>query len=54
MLPLLLEAIQKKTGITAQVGRAKTKFVARVAAAVAHPNAACCVPAGEEAQLRKR
>jgi hypothetical protein len=51
MLPLLLEAIERKTGITAQVGKAKTKFVARVAAAVAHPNAACCVPEGKETQF---
>lgn len=51
MLPLLLETIEQKTGIVAQVGQAKTKFVARVAAAVAHPNAVCSVSDGEEARF---
>ena len=51
MIPLLLETIEQKTGIAAQVGKAKTKFVSRVAAAVAQLNADCCVPAGKEAQF---
>jgi DNA polymerase IV len=51
MIPLLLEAIEHKTGIRAQFGKAETKFVARVAAAVAHPDAACSVQEGEEAQF---
>jgi nucleotidyltransferase/DNA polymerase involved in DNA repair len=51
MIPLLLEAIEQKTGIRAQLGKAKTKFVARVAAAVAHPDTACSVPEGGEAQF---
>jgi nucleotidyltransferase/DNA polymerase involved in DNA repair len=51
MIPLLLEAIEEKTGIVAQVGQAKTKFVARVAAAVADPKTACSVPVGEEARF---
>jgi nucleotidyltransferase/DNA polymerase involved in DNA repair len=49
MLPFLLEAIQTKAGIEAQVGLAKTKFVARVAAAVASPNAPVSVQEGNEA-----
>jgi DNA polymerase-4 len=49
MLPLLLEAIHTKTGIEAQVGMAATKFVARVAAAVASPTLQVSVLKGQEA-----
>jgi nucleotidyltransferase/DNA polymerase involved in DNA repair len=49
MLPFLLEAICKETDIAAQVGKAKTKFVARVAAAIAAPNSPVSVPEGSEA-----
>jgi DNA polymerase IV len=49
MLPLLAEAIKKKTGIAIQMGQAKTKFVARVAAAVAQPDIPCAISEGQEA-----
>jgi nucleotidyltransferase/DNA polymerase involved in DNA repair len=51
MIPLLLEAIEQKTGIRAQLGKAKTKFAARVAAAVAQADTTCNVPEGKEAQF---
>ena len=49
MLPHLLEAIQAQTGIAPQVGIAKARFPARVAAAFALAGETCTVPDGEEA-----
>jgi hypothetical protein len=49
MLPHLLEAIQAQTGISPQVGIAKARFPARVAAAVAPVGETCTIPDGEEA-----
>lgn len=49
MLPHLLKAIEAQTGIQPQVGIARTKFPARVAAAVAHNAEVMIVPDGEEA-----
>lgn len=51
MLPLLLETIQKAIGILPQVGQARNKFAARVAAAVAAPGAEIIVPGGKEASF---